>query len=98
MADTIRSVDYFYVTVPDKPGEGARVLGALRDAGVNLRVYSGFPAGRRSQLDFVPADPAAFRAVAKGLKLKVAGPKRAFLIEGGDRGGAGGGSRGKRAR
>ena len=88
MADTIRTVDYYYVTVPDKPGEGARVLGALRDAGVNLRVYSGFPAGRRSQLDFVPADPAAFRAVAKGLKLKVAGPKRAFLIEGEDRVGA----------
>ncbi|HBH03248.1 MAG TPA: hypothetical protein DDZ42_15245 [Candidatus Rokubacteria bacterium] len=88
MPDTIRTVDYFYVTVPDKPGEGARVLAALRDAGVALRAYSGFPAGRRSQLDFVPTDPAAFRAAAKGLKLKVAGPKRAFLVEGEDRVGA----------
>ncbi|MBI4269321.1 MAG: ACT domain-containing protein [Candidatus Rokubacteria bacterium] len=88
MADTIRTVDYYYVTVPDKPGEGARVLAALRDAGVNLLAYSGFPAARRSQLDFVPADAAAFRAVAKGLKLKVTGPKRAFLVDGADRVGA----------
>jgi len=88
MADTIRTVDYYYVTVPDKPGEGAGVLAALRDAGVNLLAYSGFPAARRSQLDFVPADAAAFRAVAKGLKLKVTGPKRAFLVDGADRVGA----------
>ena len=88
MADTIRTVDYYYVTVPDKPGEGARVLASLRDAGVNLFAYSGFPAARRSQLDFVPADPAAFRAVAKRLGLKVTGPKRAFLVEGEDRVGA----------
>jgi len=88
MADTIRLVEYFYVTVPDKAGEGVRVLAALRDAGVNLRAYSGFPASRRSQLDFVPTDPAAFRAAARRLKLKVTGPKRAFLLEGTDRVGA----------
>ena len=29
MADQIRRVDYYYVEVPDKPGEGVRVLGAL---------------------------------------------------------------------
>ena len=88
MPDTIRTVDYFYVTVPDKPGEGARVLAALRHAGVSLLAYSGVPAGRRSQLDFVPADAAAFRAAARSLKLKVTGPKRAFLVEGEDRVGA----------
>ncbi len=48
MADTIRRVQYFYIHVPDKPGEGARALAALKDAGVNLVAYSGFPAGRRS--------------------------------------------------
>ena len=36
MPDEIRRVDYFYIKVPDRPGEGARALGALRDAGVNL--------------------------------------------------------------
>ncbi len=26
MADTVRRVEYYYVTVPDRPGEGFRVL------------------------------------------------------------------------
>jgi hypothetical protein len=86
--DTIRTVEYFYVMVPDKPGEGARALDALRDAGVNLLAYSGFPAGKRAQLDFVPEDGTAFRQVAKQNKWKVKGPKRAFLIQGDDRRGA----------
>jgi hypothetical protein len=88
MAETVRTADYFYVMVPDKPGEGARVLGELRSAGVNLVAYSGFPSGRGAQLDVVPTDPAAFQAVAKQKKWKVKGPKRAFLIEGDDRVGA----------
>ena len=88
MPETVRAVDYFYVMVPDKPGEGARVLGELRSAGVNLVAYSGFPSGRGAQLDVVPTDPAAFKAVAKQKKWKVKGPKRAFLIQGDDRVGA----------
>ncbi|MBI4587617.1 MAG: hypothetical protein HY725_02160 [Candidatus Rokubacteria bacterium] len=86
--DTVRPVEYFYVVVPDKPGEGARALDALREAGVNLLAYSGFPAGKRAQLDFVPEDSAAFKQVARQAKWKVKGPKRAFLIQGDDRPGA----------
>lgn len=85
MAETIRKAQYFYITVPDKPAEGARALALLKEAGVNLLAFSGFPAGRRAQLDFVPENPAAFRAVAKKAKWKVVGPKVAFLIEGDDR-------------
>jgi len=88
MAETVRAADYFYVMVPDRPGEGARILGELKRAGVNLMAYSGFPSGRGAQLDVVPTDPAAFRAVAKQKKWKVKGPKRTFLIEGDDRLGA----------
>ena len=88
MADTIRQVDYFYVLVPHKPGEAARVLRTLKDAGVNLLAFSGFPAGRRGQLDFFPADTSAFKNVAKAAKWKVTGPKRGFLIQGDDRVGA----------
>ena len=85
MADTVQRVEYFYVQVPNKPGEGARYLGALNEAGINLLAFSGFPEGRGSQLDFVPTDPAAFRGFAKCSKWKVTGPKRAFLIGGDDR-------------
>jgi hypothetical protein len=88
MAETVRQVDYFYMEVPNKIGEGAKVLQALREAAVNLVAFSGFPAGRRAQLDFFPADPAAFKAVAKANRWKLVGPKRGFLIQGDDRVGA----------
>ncbi len=88
MPDTVRKVQYFYIMAPDKPGEGARALRTLAEAGVNLLAFSGFPEGKRSQLDFVPEDPAAFRAAARKAKWKVTGPKVAFVVEGEDRPGA----------
>ncbi|HZC68591.1 MAG TPA: hypothetical protein VE201_08250 [Nitrospirales bacterium] len=89
MADFVRIASYFKMAAPDKPGEGARALSQLRDAGVNLLAFSGFPRNRRAQLDFVPVDPIAFKAAAKQAKLKVLGPKACFLAEGDDRPGAG---------
>src|SRR5919106_3169275 len=88
MAETIRLVEYFYITVSNKPGEGARALNTLKDAGVNLLAFSGFPEGRRTQLDFLPADSTAFKQAAKKAKWKVVGPKRGFLLQGDDRVGA----------
>ncbi len=88
MADTIQKVQYFYAEVPDKPGEGARLLKMLKDEGVNLLAFSGFPKGRRAQIDFMPAEPAGFKAVAKKAQLKLVGPKTGFLIQGEDRVGA----------
>jgi hypothetical protein len=88
MADTIRLVEYFYMTAPDKSGEGARALNTLKEAGVNLVAFSAFPERRRAQLDFIPADAAAFKQAAKQAKWKVVGPKRGFLVQGDDRVGA----------
>ena len=86
--DTIRTAQYFKVQVPDKPGEGARMLEALRNSGVNLLAFSGFPRNRRAQVDFVPEDPPLFKTVARQAKLKVQGPKTCFLVDGDDRPGA----------
>lgn len=86
--DTIRKADYFSMETAHKVGEGARLLGALRDAGVNLLAFTGFPSGRRAQVDFIPADAAQFRAAARKLKLKVGARKTVFLVEGDDRPGA----------
>jgi len=88
MADNVRLVDYFYVTAPNKAGEGALALTTLKDAGINLVAFSGFPQGRRAQMDFMPADPVAFKQAAKKAKWKVVGPKRGFLVQGEDRVGA----------
>jgi hypothetical protein len=85
METSVRIADYFYIEVPERAGEGARVLGQLRDAGVNLLALSGFPAGRRAQIDFVPENPAALRAAAKKAGWKLTGPKKVFVIDGEDR-------------
>jgi hypothetical protein len=88
MADLIRTVQYFKVQIGDKPGTLAGVLTPLREAGVNLLAVHAFPRSRRTQVDVVPEDPASFKTVAKGHKLKVQGPKTCLLVEGDDRPGA----------
>lgn len=86
MADAIRRIDYYYTSVSDKPGEAARILGALHNAGVNLLAFSGFPAGsRRAQLDFIAADGPALRQAAKKAGVKLSPRKAGFLIQGEDR-------------
>jgi len=85
MAETIRQVDYYYTETPDKPGEGCRILDGLKEAGVNLLAFSGFPKGRRAQLDFIPENPAAFLQAARKAKLKLSPRKSGFLIQGEDR-------------
>ena len=86
MPSEIRRIDYYYVTVPDKPGEGGRILTALHQAGINLLGVTAFPHGaRRSQLDLVPEDSAAFVKAAKTAGLKLSKKKSGFLIQGDDR-------------
>ena len=82
MADTIRKIDYFAMSIPDKPGEGHRILAALAREGVNLLAVSGFPAGRgRAQLDLVPEDVAGFTRAAARAKLRTRKAKGAFLVQ-----------------
>ena len=88
MADTVKRVQYFYIEASNKPGEGAKVLTMLKDAGVDLLAFSGFPKGRRAQIDIIPANDTALRAGARRAKVKLVGPKSAFLIQGNDRIGA----------
>ena len=88
MADTIRVVDYYYTTTPDKAGEGAKQLGILRTARTNLLAMSAFPSKRKIQVDFVPSDSAAFLAAAKAAKVKLSKAKKVILIQGDDRVGA----------
>lgn len=88
MPRIVQKLSYFKISVPNKPGEGARILRALRDEGINLVGFSGFPRGRRSQLDFIPENAATFKAAAKKAGLKLRGEKNCFIIQGEDRPGA----------
>ena len=36
MAQTVRKIDYYYVSVSDRPGEASCILSYLQEAGVNL--------------------------------------------------------------
>ena len=88
MSDMLRKVDYFYADIPNTPGQAAQILAGLADAGVNLLAFSGFPNGRRGQLDFVPDDSAKFKRGAKAMGLKLSAKKTGFLLTGDDRVGA----------
>jgi len=86
MPNAIRKVDYYALTVPDKAGEGHRILSALAQQGVNLLAVIGFPLGEgKAQLDLVPENPAAFTQAAERMKLRPRKAKQAFLVQGDDR-------------
>ena len=88
MSDTLRRVDYFYTMLPNTPGQGAKVMAGLAAAGVNLLAFSGFPAGRRAQLDLVPEDSAKLKRAAKKLGVALSVKKSGFIVTGEDRVGA----------
>jgi hypothetical protein len=89
MAEEVRQVEHYSISIPNKVGEGARVLRALRDAGVNLTAFWGYQyrAGR-GQLEFIPENGAAFIAAAKQAKLKLSKKRTALYFQGEDRPGA----------
>ncbi|MCI0405876.1 MAG: hypothetical protein L0Z48_12430 [candidate division Zixibacteria bacterium] len=88
MSESIRQVTYYKIMVPNKAGQGARLLDGLKNSGINLLAFSGFPAGKKAQLDFIPEDPAAFERTAKQAGIKVSAGKPVFLVQGEDRVGA----------
>jgi hypothetical protein len=89
MADRVRKVNYCYVKVPNRAGQGEALLGALREANVNLLAFSGFPVkAGTSQLDMVAEKVGPVNRVAKKLGMRVSKPKKGFLIQGNDEVGA----------
>ncbi|MBI4443896.1 MAG: ACT domain-containing protein [Acidobacteria bacterium] len=88
MAEMVQPVEYYYIQTANKPGEAFRALTLLKQAGVDLLAFSGFPSGRRSQLDFIPVSAKAFIQVARKAGWKLSPKKTVFLIQGEDRVGA----------
>jgi len=84
MATTIRKVGYFKLRAADKPGAGAELLQALKDAGVGLLAMSAFPDGKGCQVDLVPEKAAKLQAAAAQLPAKLSQEKTGFLAQGGD--------------
>jgi hypothetical protein len=77
----IERIKYYYTVVPNRVGEGAKVFNVLKEKGVNLLAFNGFPVSeQRSQLDLVPSSGDALVAAAKKAGIKLVGPRVAFLI------------------
>ncbi|UCD76680.1 MAG: hypothetical protein JSV91_07090 [Phycisphaerales bacterium] len=89
MADRVRKVNYCYLTVTGRAGQGAKVLGALNEAGVDLLAFSGFPSKKgKAQLDLLAPNLAAVRRVARKNNWRLSTTKKAFLVQGDDKVGA----------
>lgn len=89
MPDRVKKVNYCYPIVPNRAGQGARILAEITGAGINLLAYSGFPVGAgRSQLDLVVEDIGPLRRVARRNGWRLSKVKKGFLIQGADQVGA----------
>lgn len=89
MADRVKKVNYAYAVVPNRAGQGARMLSELERSGVNLLAYSGFPVGGgRSQIDFVLEDMGSLKRAARKNGWRLSKVKKGFLVQGTDRVGA----------
>ncbi|MGD8895104.1 MAG: hypothetical protein PVJ73_03625 [Acidobacteriota bacterium] len=88
MADSVRKVQYGYVKVPNRPGQAARMLAELKNEGVDLVAFSGFPAKKGAQVDLVTRDMSGLKRVARKNGWKLSATKKGFLVQGADRIGA----------
>jgi hypothetical protein len=82
-------VSYVDLKVPRRAGEGVRVLAALKDAGVSLLGFTGFPdTPGRAQIDLITDDITAVRRAARKEGWRLSAIKKGFLIQGEDKVGA----------
>ncbi|WP_028579048.1 hypothetical protein [Desulfogranum japonicum] len=89
MSLTIKRVQYFYVTLPDQPGEAYTLLNMLADRGINQLAFSAVPIGPNStQLALFPEEPAKLIREAELSGMNMDGPHHALLIQGDDELGA----------
>jgi hypothetical protein len=89
MAGRVRKINYCYAKMSARAGQGAAILSKLRDAGVDLLAFTGFPiGGGKAQLDFVSDDMTGLRRVARKEGLRLSKTKKCFLVQGSDEVGA----------
>jgi hypothetical protein len=82
-------VELYSVVVRNKPGKGAQLLSAFKEAGINFVGIWGYPVGKsKSRIDMVAEDAAVFKKAAKQLKIEIGKKQTAFHITGEDHPGA----------
>jgi hypothetical protein len=90
MPDEITQVSFYVGTMPHKVGEGARLLNALKEAGIDLIGLLGYPKSARIAEVIVVVDEKAPNPgrVAKKAGVELGKKQKAFMVTGEDRPGA----------
>lgn len=89
MAYRVRKVNYSKLMVPSRAGQGEKILSAIREAGISMQAFSGFPVGGgKAQVDLVSDDMVSIRRLAKKEGWRLSVTKKAFLVQGNDEVGA----------
>lgn len=89
MKETVVKVDHYSAAIANKAGEEARILGALKDSGVNLIALWAYPSKPgKAQLEMIPENGAALVKAAKKAGLAIGKRQTAFFVNGYDRPGA----------
>jgi len=89
MSARVRTVEYFYIMVKDRPGEAYRLLSHLATEQVNLLAFNAIPMGlEHTQLVLFPDSSDLLSKAAAGSGLTLTGPQRALLVQDDDRLGA----------
>ena len=89
MSARIFSVDYYYTTVENRPGQGCRFLEVLASGEVNLLAFNAFPVSSdRTQLVIYPQNSTWLGDLARRDGITLHGPYHAFLVQGDDELGA----------
>lgn len=89
MSYRARKVNYCYITASNRPGIANNILKEIKEAGINLLAFSGFPAkAGKGQIDLVAEKLSGIRKLAKKNGWKLSKSKKAFLIQGTDKTGA----------
>jgi hypothetical protein len=89
MAYRVRKVNYCYLMAASRAGQAAKILAALKDGGVDLLAFSGFPVrGGRAQVDLVADDLARVRRVGARNGWRLSRTRQGFLVQGDDEPGA----------
>jgi len=89
MSMRIKKVEYYHITVQDKPGEAYKLLSHLANLGINLLAFTAIPMGQKTtQLTLFPDNSSKMAKEASSAGFALAGPHKALVVQGDDELGA----------
>lgn len=89
MAYRVLKMNYCKMTAPSRAGQGEKILKAIRDAGISLQAFTGFPSGGgKAQVDLVADKLGPLRTLAKKEGWRLSKTKKMFIVQGNDETGA----------